>query len=189
MKVLRNQFIILLAGVVGAAALASCGGGGTGTAGTPLLGSKNTNTATLQWIAQGQLNPSLVPMNIPVTVVYKLLDPYQHAIPGKVVTFYNNAGANVQCFTQTTPPTYNPNCSAVTDSNGMAQVILQAAPLNAAGTIYPSVSFSVQVIPSQVPTTVTPTASAPFAFASAVQYAPQTTMISDAIGWSFIPLQ
>ncbi|MDY0329532.1 MAG: hypothetical protein RBR52_03425 [Thiomonas sp.] len=189
MKVFPKLVLSAFVGMSVAGVLSACGGGGTGTAGTPLLGSKNTNTATLQWLAQGQLNPSLVPMNVPVTVVYKLLDPYQHPMPGKVVTFYTNPSSSVQCFTQTTPPTYNPSCSAVTDSNGMAQVILQAAPLNAQGTIYPSVSFSVQVITSQVPTTVSPSASTPFNFASAVQYSQQTTLISDPIGWSFIPLQ
>lgn len=189
MKILHQQFSVLIAGLAAASILASCGGGGTGTSGTPLLGAKNTNTATLQWLAQGQLNPTLVPMNVPVTVVYKLLDPYQHAVPGKVVTFYSNNNTAIQCFTQTTPPTYNPSCSAVTDSNGMAQVVMQATPLNASGTFYPSVSFSVQVVTSQVPTTVAPTASAPFQFASAVQYAQQTTLISSPIGWTFIPLQ
>ena len=191
MKTLGKLFALVLAGVGAAGVLASCGGGGTGSAGTPLLGSKNTNTATLQWLAQGQLNPTQVPMNIPVTVVYQLLDPYQHPVPGKAVTFYTHTdnGSAVQCFTQTNPPTLNQYCSAVTDSNGTAQVIIQATPLNAAGTIYPSVAFSLQVVPSQVPTTVSPTASTPFTFASAVQYAQQTTLISQHIGWTFIPLQ
>ena len=188
MKLFTKQLMSIFGGLAAAVTLASCGGGGTGSAGTPLLGSKNTNTATLQWLAQGQLNPSLVPMNVPVTVVYKLLDPYQHPVPGKVVTFYTSSSL-VQCFSQTTPPTFNPTCSASTDSNGMAQVIIQAAPLNAAGTIFPSVNFSIQVVPSQVPATVSPSASTPFTFASAVAYAQQTTLISDPIGWTFVPLQ
>jgi len=191
MKILHKQFVWILGGLCAAAILASCGGGGTGSAGTPLLGSKNTNTATLQWLALGQLTPANVPMNVPVTVVYKLLDPYQHPVPGQVVQFYtslDNTGV-VQCFTQTTPPTLNPTCSAATDSNGMAQVIIQVVPLNSAGTIYPSVSIPIQVVTSQVPVTVSPTASAPFRFASAVEYAKQTTLISQPIGWTFVPLQ
>ncbi len=189
MNVLRKQLIFVLGGLSTAVILASCGGGGTGSAGTPLLGSKNTNTATLQWLVQGQLNQAYVPMNVPVTVVYKQLDPYQHPVPGQVVTFYTSSPSLVQCFSQTTPPTYNPSCSAVTDGNGMAQVIIQANPLNAAGTIFPSVGFSVQVVTSQVPVTVSPSASTPFQFASAVQYAKQTTLIGSPIGWTFVPLQ
>jgi hypothetical protein len=189
MSIFFKQSAYVFGGLAIAAILASCGGGGTGSAGTPLLGSKNTNTATLQWLAQGKLNPSLVPMNVPVTVVYQQLDPYQHPVPGQVVTFYASNPSLVQCFSQTTPPTYNPSCTASTDSNGMAQMIIQAAPLNAAGTIYPSVSFSLQVVTSQVPVTVSPSASAPFQFASAVQYSKQTTLIGSPIGWTFIPLQ
>ena len=189
MTMMRKQFTLVLAGLGAAVLLASCGGGGTGSAGTPLLGSKNTNTATLAWLSQGQLNPAYVPMNVPVTVVYKQLDPYQHPVPGQVVTFYTSNPSLVQCFTQTNPPVYNPNCSATTDGNGMAQVIIQASPLNAAATIYPSVSFSIQVVTSQVPVTVSPSASTPFQFASAVQYSKQTTLIASPIGWTFVPLQ
>lgn len=189
MKVLHKQLIWVLGGLSAAVILASCGGGGTGSAGTPLLGSKNTNTATLQWLALGQINPSNVPMNVPVTVVYKQLDPYQHPVPGQVVTFYTSSPSLVQCFSQTTPPTLNPSCTASTDGNGTAQMIIQVTPLNAAGTIFPSVGFSIQVVTSQVPVTVSPSASKPFQFASAVQYAKQTTLIGSPIGWTFIPLQ
>ena len=189
MKTLRNQFLTLLAGMAAAVTLASCGGGGTGSAGTPLLGSANKNTATLTWLAGAQLTPAQVPMNLPVTVVYKLLDPYQHPIPGKIVTFYSNQSSMIQCFTQANPPTYNPSCSAATDSNGVAQIIMQVVPLNSAGTIYPGFDIPVQVVTSQVPVTVAPTASAPFSFASAVQYSETTTSISAPIGWIFSKLQ
>jgi hypothetical protein len=189
MNILYKQMIWILAGLSSAVLLASCGGGGTGSAGTPLLGSKNTNTATLQWLALGKLNPAYVPMNVPVTVVYTQLDPYQHPVPGQVVTFYTSSPSLVQCYSQTTPPTLNPTCTASTDSNGMAQVIIQAQPLNSAGTIYPSVGFSIQVVTSQVPVTVSPSASKPFQFASAVQYSKQTTLIGSPIGWTFVPLQ
>ena len=188
MKMSRNKWLATLIGLAGSVVLASCGGGGTGSAGTPLLGSANTNTATLTWLANGQLTPAQVPMNMPVTVVYKLLDPYQHPVPGKVVTFYSSASSLIQCFSQANPPTYNPTCTASTDSNGMAQMLIQVAPLNAAGTIYPSFDIGVQVVTSQVPVTVSPTASAPFQFASAVEYSKQTTLISEPIGWVFTKL-
>lgn len=184
----RNKWVAMLIGILGSVSLASCGGGGTGSAGAPLLGSKNTDTATLTWLASGQLTPAQVPMNMPVTVVYTLLDPYQHPVSGKLVTFYTSSSATLECYSQTTPPTYNPTCTASTDANGMAQMLIQVAPLNTAGTIYPSVNLPVQVVTSQVPVTVSPTASAPFQFASAVEYSKQTTLISDPIGWVFTTL-
>lgn len=160
MKVIQNQFLIFLVGMVSALALTSCGGGGANSAGAPLLGSKATMSSTIT------TNPSgTVTSGTPVTVTYHLKDKYGDGVPNELVLFAvgGTASGTYQCLTTQNVP--NPGCASTTDASGNASVVLKASV---------AAAVSIQVTGALVPPgTVTP----PISVASAVS-APYSTQVS-----------
>jgi hypothetical protein len=159
MKVIQNQFLILLVGMMGALALTSCGGG-SNSAGTPLLGSKTTMSSTIT------TNPSgTVTSGNPVTVTYQLKDKFGDGVPNELVLFAvgGTALGSYQCLT--TQNVANPGCASTTDGSGNASIVLKASVATA---------VSIQVTGALVPAgSVTP----PISVASAVS-APYSTQVS-----------
>lgn len=151
MKIIRKQFLILLVGMAGAITLASCGGG-SGSAGTPLLG------ASAAWLSTLSLSPSgqTVPTGTPVTATFHLKDKYGDGVPNELVLFAvgGTAAGTYQCLTPANVS--NPGCASTTNGSGDASVVLLANV---------STSVSIQVTASLVPSGG---ASAPISVASAV---------------------
>jgi hypothetical protein len=160
MKVIRWQSLFLVIAIAGAGVLASCGGG-SGSAGTPLLG------ANLPLQSSISLNPSgtQVPSDTPVTVTYHLKDKYGDGVPNELVLFAigGTGSGTYQCFDMQNVE--NPGCASTTDGSGNASIILKASVTTA---------VSIQVTAALVPSgSVTP----PISVASAVA-APNSTQAS-----------
>ena len=159
---LWNQFSILGVALTGSLVLASCGGG-SGSAGTPLLGTKSTMTSSISANPNGTVAPAT-----PVTVTYKLKDRYGNGVANELVLFAvgSNISGQYQCLT--TANIQNPGCAATTDGSGSASVILKIAP---------TVATAIQVTGCLVPTSGV---SGPISAASAVAapFSVQTSFIS-----------
>lgn len=160
MKVIRRQSLLLVMAIACAGILASCGGG-SGSAGTPLLGA----SLPLQSSISLRPNGIQVPSNTPVTVTYHLKDKYGDGVPNELVLFAvgGTGSGTYQCLNTQNQP--NPGCASTTDGSGNASIILQASVTSA---------LSIQVTGCLVPSgSVTP----PISVASAVA-APYSTQAS-----------
>jgi hypothetical protein len=146
-------------GTIAIAAVLSACGGGSGSAGTPILGAKNTNSYTLSVAPSG----SAIPSSQNVVLTFTAKDAYGNGIQNMGVSFAFNvvpstSGSYFSCLTASGQP--NPGYSAVTDSAGVASVQIKPAPPLPSPTTIQAVAY---VVP--------PGASAPTSFSTAAAYA------------------